>query len=906
MKKRDLLLSAGIISAFTMQAQSPFTGSTAPAEGSADYYLYQVESGKWLQSNQRVPGQWTTHAQLDKNGFDVEVIAIEGGFQLNPKFGRNRSINAGADRFYMDTDRKVSVWGLEPVTVDGISNAYNIKALSAEELGEPYLIGEADGVLSDAPVNTTWQLVSRQDRIEYMKSAVAAGEVDATWLIPGQDMGRNDPRLDQWTLEYISNGSNAGLDGVQHNSVREVWHNATNYTYYIVLSGLPNGTYKMNVQGYYRDTEVESLDLHDRMANGTEVQRAEYFAGTATKKLMPISKDAATAQGEGYSYNVEEAGVWVPNSLNDASLAFLAGKYTNDWVETVVTDGRLILGIIKREADFRDWLVFDNFQLMYVSAETPDPDVTEIKTQLSGLIDEAEKLPATSALVAAIANAKELVASTNVTDIRLAIFNMIKYINGVSSAKSIIEDFNATKAITDRAGVNSDKAVEMFNNAITRDEFVAALRELRYQRRLAVAEKQADVFAGNPVAAGQFYLYNLGRQQFLCGGADWGAHAALGMPGTLLTLEEESAADMLYHIETGLYNGDNNHYLNSRGYMDAGKGGPWKFIPVEGKENVYNIVQGDWPDAYMVWDPYANTDGGNGNETTVSTECRSPKFEDAKDNLIAQWKLVSKADRDALMEKASLENPVDVTHKIACPGFNQRDNLSAWTLTNGSVWGRGDNHNDFTLESWNSDSFDASQMIEGLPTGVYTLWATGFYRDGRHNTTDAAIGQPDLEQISNAYIYAGAEGETYLPNILSESGKAPGEGNTVTNKDGVTYHFPENCDQAANFFRAGLYKTHFTTSKGDEDLVIGAGKEQKGNPEDWVVVDNFRLTYYGADTTPEAVEKMLNETSSIEDITDAPSMKVEDNRIFNLQGIEVVNPTAPGIYIRNGKKFMVK
>ena len=31
-----------------------------------------------------------------------------------------------------------------------------------------------------------------------------------------------------------------------------------------------------------------------------------------------------------------------------------------------------------------------------------------------------------------------------------------------------------------------------------------------------------------------------------------------------------------------------------------------------------------------------------------------------------------------------------------------------------------------------------------------------------------------------------------------------------------------------------------------------------------------------------------------------------DNRIYNLQGIEVTNPTAPGIYIRNGKKFVVR
>ena len=31
-----------------------------------------------------------------------------------------------------------------------------------------------------------------------------------------------------------------------------------------------------------------------------------------------------------------------------------------------------------------------------------------------------------------------------------------------------------------------------------------------------------------------------------------------------------------------------------------------------------------------------------------------------------------------------------------------------------------------------------------------------------------------------------------------------------------------------------------------------------------------------------------------------------DNRIFNLMGVECKAPLAPGIYIQNGKKFIVK
>ena len=36
----------GLFGALGMMAQSPFVGSLPPTEGSGDYYLYQVESGK--------------------------------------------------------------------------------------------------------------------------------------------------------------------------------------------------------------------------------------------------------------------------------------------------------------------------------------------------------------------------------------------------------------------------------------------------------------------------------------------------------------------------------------------------------------------------------------------------------------------------------------------------------------------------------------------------------------------------------------------------------------------------------------------------------------------------------------------------------------------------------------------
>ena len=61
-------------------AASPYTGVAIHTEGSQDLYLYQVESGKFLQNNQseRPTTDWTTRAQLYKYGFDWGVEALIG------------------------------------------------------------------------------------------------------------------------------------------------------------------------------------------------------------------------------------------------------------------------------------------------------------------------------------------------------------------------------------------------------------------------------------------------------------------------------------------------------------------------------------------------------------------------------------------------------------------------------------------------------------------------------------------------------------------------------------------------------------------------------------------------------------------------------------------------------------
>lgn len=908
--KRDLLLGFALIAGFSAQAAtSPYTGNVA-AEGT--YYLYQVETGTWLQANRSDINFWTTKATLNTEGIDVELRQAEGqeGFQIYCDFTGEGSLNGSdEDRFLLDQGhRGIFYWIFEPVEVEGVTNAYKIKLNATPEdtpnerkVSADYYMGAADGQLSDNPTDYTWQLVSRQERIDKMVADAANGPVDATWLIPGNDRGRNDHRNDRWKHNVTNTqGGGAGLDGTQGYPVQEYWHWVT-VNNSITLTDLPNGTYSFTLQAFYRDTEIGDPDYQQRVIDGTENLRAKYFAGAASATVMSIFDEGKTEQQDGYSFYDEVIGKWVPNSMADAGHAMYNGAYTNEYIQAAVTDGQLTIGYEKNGGAHRDWFITKRFFLRYDSTTPIAEDLSGLKGQLETLIATATELPQVPAMATALTSAKAaLEASASATALLNAISDLQIVVESVNASKDVINTYLATKEITDAYGVDSSEADAIYNSAASKGDYENALKTLRYARRIASVAKQADVFEGNEPAFGKFYIYNVGLGMFLCGGADWGAHAALGLPGVEIELQDggmNGAGQQKYYIETGLYNGDEKHWLNYRGYMDANQVDGFAFIPVEGKDKVYNIVQGDYTDVHMGWNPNANTDAGNNDELTVGTECRNLDPND----LTAQWKLVTRAERDALIEKASLTNPVDLTHFIKSPGFNQRENAGeAWSMTNSQIWEYGANHYDFAVESKNAVSTDINQMVEGLPVGVYMLSANAFYRDG---TPEYQI---ENEPAQNAYLYAGeTENDVVIPNILSESGNAPGEGRKLTNEAGTEFEIPDDIVQATNYFKSGLYKVSTVVEKADEEgLIIGILKDVQDVAEDWVVADNFRLYYYGKETTKQAVLDYLE--SGVEDVVVEPATRVEDNRIFNLQGIQVVNPTAPGIYIQNGKKFIVR
>lgn len=164
MKKKSLLLAIGLVSALSLQAQtSPYTGSEVAA---GTYYLYNVETGKWLQDNDYVESIWTTHAALGSFGIDVELRvpgedAASNAFVIYTRHNGDGLLCgvAGDDLYYMDQPEgkyPPSVWEFEKDDSKGIPNAYHIYC------GDDVVLSALDGILSSAGTDDTWQLVSRR------------------------------------------------------------------------------------------------------------------------------------------------------------------------------------------------------------------------------------------------------------------------------------------------------------------------------------------------------------------------------------------------------------------------------------------------------------------------------------------------------------------------------------------------------------------------------------------------------------------------------------------------------------------------------------------------------------------------------------------------------------------------
>ena len=374
---------------------------------------------------------------------------------------------------------------------------------------------------------------------------------------------------------------------------------------------------------------------------------------------------------------------------------------------------------------------------------------------------------------------------------------------------------------------------------------IPEIEEIIANLKAAIATfKQANYYID--LAAGKYYVIDTATGKFMAAGHDWGTHGIVNEYGLDLTLTPNEETRTVT-IDSQVSNGGDKHFLGSDLYMDSSAYG--------------------WALDYQGFGFYI-VEPNSGQYISL----------DADENLVLsatpnEWIIVTaegvKEERLEELEDASPLSGVDATWLLQNPNFNRNDlRVSAWTVsedcTNKNLNG-GNNVNN-CAESYHS-VFTISQLIEGAPAGTYQLTAQGFYRQDGEETEAAP------------YFFMQTSDENVMGGFVPEK---TGEENSMS--------------AASESFTNGLYTIEpigIYVGEG-EQLTIGV----KGTAlAQWVIFDNFKLTYFGAEKTDDLLTTAISEVNA--------DAAIAQQGIYNLAGQKVLK-AQKGLYIINGKKQVVK
>lgn len=274
--------------------------------------------------------------------------------------------------------------------------------------------------------------------------------------------------------------------------------------------------------------------------------------------------------------------------------------------------------------------------------------------------------------------------------------------------------------------------------------------------------------------------------------------------------------------------------------------------------------------------------------STIMTGCDNHTLTDAeaKDYMEQIDVLFTKLKLPANVNEASDSNPVDVTKVIKSYNFSDVDE----TTNSSDGWNNpGNLGNDDTqksvlaMEFWQT-GFDMYQTIKGLPEGTYELGVDAWVRNGGNQENyDGWKANPEYS-MALLYAVAGDSAAVFtapIANVLAGAQtEDPGlegvaEATDINNEEGLTYYIPNSLQGGRDYMDLNpeaYYNKAIVKVNADGILTVGIKKaEQKGNS--WVVLDNFKLTYFGKNSSQTVspdltgIEAVNGETAKVEYFT---------------------------------------
>ncbi len=374
------------------------------------------------------------------------------------------------------------------------------------------------------------------------------------------------------------------------------------------------------------------------------------------------------------------------------------------------------------------------------------------------------------------------------------------------------------------------------------------------------------------------YMYNVGAEKFFCGGNAWGTQTSIGDEGYRVYFEQHVVdAEAGWDGTTVLFKDsclaksgnimqvffDN---VDGACYVDRGSQGNYYWKLEKNANNAYYRLSMAECNQDYAWQPagaYWGWDSANGTvvssflfpSETVHVDwgfCTVAAYDAYKAVLavyntaqdlkvqieaatalgidVAAWEAVYNnaaatseeletaivAAKEALAKAEELTvdpmNPVDKTSMIVNASYDGNANTGWSGTTPGFQSYDNAEHYNKTFDSW--------QLVTGLPNGLYKMTVQGFYRPATAGATGAVF-----------YAANGTDSLTVnVPDINSATDLASK---------------PNNMQSSGDAFHAGHYGAELYFVVTNNQARIGIALPALTGGSDWVIWDNWQLTYYG-------------------------------------------------------------
>ncbi|MCD8301453.1 MAG: hypothetical protein LUC44_00370, partial [Prevotellaceae bacterium] len=382
-------------------------------------------------------------------------------------------------------------------SVESFIDKTNTKINEANDYGWMELVDALQEIVDnfqdgyEAETLTDEQINSADDDVtnaiaDYISQYVQAGD-DITLVINNPDF---DTDFSGWTVtgatpafggDGISGGGENTLEGgIQPSDLgsgnAEVFHAVFDISQ--TIKNMPAGLYTLSCSGFARDDDGDGIqaELYASVNGSEQTQTLASLYSEGSEDMLYDSSSlpdliATLTNGET---------AYVPNCMAGANIYFSLGYYKNQFNILVEERGDLTIGV--RETNTDDWVIFDNFQLIYQGNQAGA--YTDV---IQELIEQAQEVQSQGTMTTeadqrindAIDQGKDVLSGDNddaveaVNSLREAIAAGEASINLISDLKYLVDYTNEVRLVELISSIDDEilDVIEKVNDALEGDGF---------------------------------------------------------------------------------------------------------------------------------------------------------------------------------------------------------------------------------------------------------------------------------------------------------------------------------------------------------------------------------------------------------------------------------------------------